>query len=309
MSATPAMQPEQQVREVRRVTWWGMIVNIFLSAGKILAGIIGNSQAVVADGVHSLSDCTTDVAVIVGVRFWSAPPDEDHPYGHSRIETLVSLLIGLLLGGVAIGLGYEALSTIREQHPPPGVIALIAAIVSLISKEILYRWTVAVGRRIKSSAVVANAWHHRSDAFSSLPVAAAVGIAMIFPEWYFLDHIGALAVMVLILQAAGRIVMPALRELADAGAPLELRNLCEQIARETPGVEHVHKLRTRQLGFGLQVDLHVHVAPDLSVRDGHDISEDVKRRLYELGPDIVDVITHMEPCEHQNEQDPPNGGA
>jgi cation diffusion facilitator family transporter len=303
------MQPEQQVREVRRVTWWGMIVNIFLSAGKILAGIIGNSQAVVADGVHSLSDCTTDVAVIVGVRFWSAPPDEDHPYGHSRIETLVSLLIGLLLGGVAIGLGYEALSTIREQHPPPGVIALIAAIVSLISKEILYRWTVAVGRRIKSSAVVANAWHHRSDAFSSLPVAAAVGIAMIFPEWYFLDHIGALAVMVLILQAAGRIVMPALRELADAGAPLELRNLCEQIARETPGVEHVHKLRTRQLGFGLQVDLHVHVAPDLSVRDGHDISEDVKRRLYELGPDIVDVITHMEPCEHQNEQDPPNGGA
>ena len=297
--------PENQVREVRRVTWWGMIVNLVLSAGKILAGIFGNSQAVLADGVHSLSDCSTDIAVIVGVRYWTAPPDADHPHGHRRIETLVSLLIGLLLAGAAVGLGYEALGSIRARQSPPGAVALAAALASLASKELLYRWTVSVGRRIKSSAVTANAWHHRSDALSSFPAAAAVAGAMVFPDWYFLDHIGALVVMVLILQAAGRIILPALRELADAGAPPDLRDLIERTARETPGVRHVHRLRTRSLGFGLQVDMHVHVDPGLTVKAGHDISENVKSRLFGLDHDIVDVITHMEPCEHEREEEPP----
>lgn len=291
------MKQEALINEVRRITWWGMIINIVLSAGKILAGVFGNSQAVIADGVHSLSDCVTDVAVIVGVRFWSAPPDQDHPHGHQRIEALVSLFIGLALAAVAVGLGYEALSTIREHHSPPGIVALIAALVSLVSKELLYRWTVAAGRRMKSSAVIANAWHHRSDAFSSIPAAAAVGAAIIFPDWYFLDHIGALVVMVLILQAAGRIVMPALRELSDAGADPEIRGQLHKIAEETPGVKQIHKLRTRRLGYGILVDLHVLVDPDLSVRSGHEISEAVKRRLYELGPDVADVITHLEPVE------------
>ena len=293
--------PEMQVRTVRRVTWWGMIINIVLTAGKIAAGIIGNSQAVVADGVHSLSDCATDVAVIVGVRFWSAPPDEDHPHGHSRIETLVSLFIGAALAAVALGLGYEAVSTIRENHPPPGAIALVAALVSIVSKEALYRWTVAVGRSIRSSAVIANAWHHRSDAFSSIPAAAAVGMALVFPKWYFLDHVGAIVVMVFILQASGRIIMPALRELTDAGAPQDKRAQIEAIALKTPGVRGIHKLRTRQVGYGIQVDLHVHVDARLSVREGHAISELVKQRLYEQGPDVIDAITHLEPCDDPGE--------
>lgn len=287
-----------EARQVKVVTWTGMVINLGLSGFKVAAGIVGNSQAIVADGVHSLSDLVTDAAVLIGFKYWCAPPDETHPHGHRRIETLVTMLIGALLAAVAAGIGYNAVTTLMEPHSgPPRLIALIAALASIFSKEALYQWTVLVGRRAQSSAVIANAWHHRSDALSSIPAALAVAGARFLPDWYFLDHVGAIVVSVFILQAAWKISWPALKELTDWGADPEDCRRIEHTALATPGVIEVHKIRTRQSGPGLIVDLHVLVHADLTVAQGHDITTEVKRRLMDEGPNVIDVITHLEPPE------------
>ncbi len=286
--------------EIRRVTWIGLAINLVLSVFKFAAGVWGRSQVMVADAVHSLSDSATDIALLVGVRFWSKPPDEGHPYGHRRIETVVTIFIAVALAAVGVGLAYRGLATLQERHDsPPGWIALVAAIVSIVTKELLYRWTVKVGRRVKSSAVVANAWHHRSDALSSVPVALAVAAAIFVPSWSFLDNVGAVLVSAFILHAAWKIGWPAMRQMVDTGASEKVRRHIRSIATETDGVEAVHAIRTRYLGSGIQVDLHVLVAPDLTVRRGHEISGAVKHRLLASGPDVLDVIVHLEPYGQQ----------
>lgn len=302
-SKTPDQrQPEPvpvQTREVRRVTLWGLLVNLLLCCVKFLSGILGSSQALLADAVHSLSDSVTDLVVLVGVRFWSAPPDETHPYGHGRIETLITLLIGIALGAVGVGLGYRAVASLHEQHTAsPGWIAFVAACVSIAGKEWLYRWNVIVGRRVKSSALLANAWHHRSDALSSLPVAVAVLATRIWPDWGFLDHVATVIVSLLILYAAWEVSYPAIRDLVDAGASQKEREKILDIAFSTEGVVSIHGLRTRYIGPSLYVDLHAMVDGDLSVRQGHDIAAAVKYRLIDMGPDVVDVVVHIEP--HDN---------
>lgn len=302
---SPEQGADLQVREVRRITWIGMIANILLAGFKIIAGGIGHSQAVVADGVHTISDCATDLVVLVGVGYWTAPPDQNHPYGHRRIETLVTAFIGLALALAAVGVGYHALTSLKVEHSrTPDVIALAAALVSILTKEILYHWNVRVGKRVISPAVIANAWHHRADGFSSVPVALAVGGAMFLPGWYFLDQIGAVLVSLFILRAAWKIGWPALMELADLGADPEVCEEIERISVDTGGVLEVHKCRTRHVGYGLQVDLHVLVKPDLTVREGHRISGKVKHRLMEKMPQVVDVIIHLEPVE----EEPPASG-
>ncbi len=290
-------------REVRRVTWIALLSNLLISAAKLTAGILGHSQAVVADAVHSASDSVTDIAVLVGVRFWSAPADEKHPHGHRRIETMVSAAIGLVLVVVAVGIVWHALETLQEQHEQsPGWIALAAALVSILGKELLYRWSAAVGRRVKSRALVANAWHHRSDGLSSIPAALAVLAAKLLgPEWILVDHVGAVVVSLFILRAAWVIARPALGELIDTGAPEADLKRIRQIAISTDGVRDVHGLRTRYSGTGLQVDLHVKVNAELSVSEGHDISELVKRRLVLDGPGVLDVVVHLEPCEESRD--------
>ena len=153
---------------VRRLTLIGVVINLALTFMEFVAGIVGNSQAVVADAVHSLSDTVTGVAVLVGVRFWSRPPDECHPHGHRRIEFLVTIFIGLILAAVALGIGYNALATLHDpQRKPPGAVAFFAAVVMIFTKEFLYQWTISVGKEIRSPALIASAWHHRSDALSS----------------------------------------------------------------------------------------------------------------------------------------------
>jgi len=289
-------QRSGQARQVRRVTLWGLGVNVLLAAVKFLFGVVGASQALVADAVHSLSDLVTDVAVVIGAGFWSAPADAEHPHGHGRIETLITAAIGIMLGAVGVGLGYRAIQTLPQWHASrPGWIALAAACLSIAAKEVLYQWTARVGKRVRSSALVANAWHHRSDALSSVPVALAVLGTHVWPDWGFLDHIGAVIVSALILHAAWEITWPALRELIDAGASEEDRRAMLDLALQTEGVESVHKLRTRSIGPGLQVDLHVLVEPELSVREGHDIAGVVKHRLLEDGPNVIDVLVHVEP--------------
>ena len=292
-------EDQSNASAARRVTWAGLAVNAVLFAAKLAAGLMADSQALVADAVHSLSDGITDVAVLVGAGFWSRPPDPDHPYGHRRIETIVTIIVGAVLGGVGIGIVYDALITLRNHVGPtsqPGLAALAVALVSVFVKEALFRWTFAVGRRIKSSALKANAWHHRSDALSSVPAVIAVGIAALFPSWSLVDHVGAIVVSMFILQAAWKISWPALRELVDAGAPEAVCREIYAIACSVDGVRDAHNLRTRYVGARLQLDLHVLIDGAISVRRGHDIAEAVSRRIVERGPDVVDVVVHVEPA-------------
>ncbi|MFC1798536.1 cation diffusion facilitator family transporter [Thermodesulfobacteriota bacterium] len=291
-----SLDPTTLSYQVRRITWVGLAVNLLLAVIKFIVGIMGSSQAVVADAVHSLSDMATDIAVLLGVGFWTAPADEDHPYGHWRIESLVTIIIGVSLVIVALGIGYKALSTIREVDlKQPGWIAIIGVLFSIILKEMLFRWTLHIGKSTKSSALIANAWHHRSDAISSIPAFIAVAAATINPKWAFIDHVGALLVAVIILKVSWDIVVPAFSVLIDRGASQKERNKIRSIAMTIDEVEHIHAIRTRRVGAGFHVDLHVQVDGEMTVSQGHDICGKVKHALLEDGPEILDVVVHLEP--------------
>ena len=299
-----ATTPDIQSRTVRRVTWVGLITNVLLAGLKFAGGVIGHSQAVVADAVHTLSDIVTDVAILVGVRFWSRPPDPSHPHGHRKVETLVTFGIGVALLAAGFGLLWNAVEGLSLHYHGKGLHrvlprwpALAAALMSIVCKESLYRWASAVGRRVRSLPLLANAWHNRSDALSSVPAALAVGAAMIEPRWSFLDDVGAIVVSLMIFQASLKIVRSSFGKLADAAAPKEEVEGLQRLAEEVDGVRQVHALRTRYLGcLNLAVDLHVLVDGDRTVREGHDIASVVKRTLLESHPDIVDVVVHLEPC-------------
>ena len=292
----PLSRPPDFSRRVRRITWIGLLINLFLAVVKFIAGTLGSSQAVVADAVHSLSDMATDVAVLWGVGMWTAPADEDHPYGHWRIESIVTVVIGMVLVVVALGIAYQALATMREPHiRQPGWIAITGVLLSIALKEYLYRWTVRIGRAAKSTALIANAWHHRSDAISSVPALLAVVAASLNPDWAFVDHVGALLVALVILKVSWDILEPAYSILTDRGASHADREKIIKIAEGVRGVHHIHALRTRRYGNGFHVDLHVQVDGHMSVRSGHEICRAVKRALLENGPDILDVVVHLEP--------------
>ena len=292
--------PDEAAKErvVRKITWIGLFVNLVLAAIKFTAGIYGRSQALVADAIHSLTDLTTDIAVIAGSHYWSRPPDENHPYGHRRLETLVTVFIGVVLIAAGIGIGWKAISALQEKHAtPPGWIAVLAAVASIVCKESLYRWTAITGRRVKSPALAANAWHHRTDAFSSIPVLIAVAGARVFPSWSFLDHLGAVVVSIFILHASIKIIWPGLGELIDAGAPTETRKKIRDIALKNEGVLQVHDIRTRYISSSIQVDLHIVVEGLITVREGHDIADDVKARIIDAIPEVLDVVVHVDPPE------------
>lgn len=283
---------------VRKVTWIGLLINIGLSSLKFAAGYFGRSQALIADAIHSLTDTTTDIAVIAGSHYWSRPPDESHPYGHRRLETLVTAFIGLVLAAAGIGIGWEAISTLHKMHAsPPGWIAVYAAMASIVTKEILYRWTAAVGKKTKSPALAANAWHHRTDAISSLPVLVAVTGALIFPSWSFLDHVGAAIVSVFILHAAMKIIWPAVSELIDAGAPEEIQKKIAEIACSTSGVREVHAVRSRYISSSIQIDMHIVVDGNMSVQEGHTIADNVENNIISGIPEVLEVVVHVDPTQ------------
>ncbi len=286
------------VAVVSRVAWVGLWVNLLLSILKIVAGVVGHSRAVVADGIHSLSDLISDVAILVGVHFWSAPADAEHPHGHTRVETLVTVFIGALLLCTALGIAWDTLVTMGRQAPArPGGVALGAAMLSIMGKEALYRWTLRKAVQLRSSALEANAWHHRTDAFSSLPVAAAAGVAWVAPQWAAVDLLGALIVAGFIAHAAWKICRPAFEVLLDKGADEATRDELEKAVCSVPGVRDVHALRTRFLGGCLQVDMHIKVDGSISVNEGHIVALAVESAMYALGPHICDVLVHVDPWE------------
>lgn len=285
-------------KEIRRITWIGLFTNMFLTLLKMVLGIIGRSQAVFADAIHSLSDMLTDVAVLLGVKYWESPADDEHPYGHKRIETVITLFIGLLLGFVGFEIIFKAITTISEVHPEsPLWVAAIGPFISIIIKEALYRWTVSIGTKAQSSAVIANAWHHRSDSFSSIPAFIAVLAASLNPAYLFVDHIGAVVVSIFILKVAIDIIKPALLEIMDKGVSKKEQQHILNVTLQTEGVRDVHKLRTRKMGGNCFIDLHVLVDGSLSVEKGHEISEAVEETLLANIPNVIDVVVHIEPLE------------
>lgn len=285
-----------EIRSVRKVTFAGLLLNIALFAFKVWAGVVGGSKAVLADGMHTLSDLSTDLAILFGVKWWMSPPDKCHPYGHQRIEALVTVFVATVLMICGIWLGIDGVLGLRVSHSePPRLIALIAALVSVVVKESMYMVTIAASRKVKSKALLANAWHHRSDALSSIPVAIAVGVAIFRPELAFIDHVGELIVAVIIVRTAIKILKSALVELSDGAVSPEVRDQIETLVRGVSGVKDLHAVRSRRVGSGVYIDLHLLVNGAVSVREGHDIAENVKHRLFDDGPDVLDVVVHVEP--------------
>lgn len=282
--------------EVRKVTWIGLGWNAVLSVAKFVVGVFGNSQALVADAVHSATDFLTDVVVIVGSHFWNSPPDAEHPYGHRRFETLVTIGIGLAVAAVGIGIGYKAfLALLAGETSHPETAVAVMALVSIVVKEILYRYTRNAGKRIRSQALEANAWHHRSDSFSSIPVLVAVVFAILFPELWFADSVGALVVAFFILHSAIEIAWPGLRQLVDYGASPEVLKKLREVSLSHPKVISLHGLRSRYVGSDLHVDVHIVVDDQMTLKDAHDVAEEVEQLLIDSGENVVDALVHIDP--------------
>ena len=282
--------------EVRRITLVGLGWNVILSVGKFFAGYFGGSQALVADAIHSASDFITVIVIIVGAKFWNSPPDKDHPYGHKRFETLISVGIGLAVCAVGVGLGYNAVIALKNgEQSHPEWIAAVMALVSIVVKEVLFRYTRAKGRAIRSEAVEANAWHHRSDAYSSIPVLVAVLFGIVMPELWFADSVGAIIVSIFILHSGFEIAWPGIHRVADEGASEEVSQKLQAVALACPNVISIHGFRTRYVGSDLHVDLHVVVPAEMSLLSAHDLAEEVERRIIEAGENVVDALVHIDP--------------
>lgn len=285
----------------RRVTWVGFWVNAILGVLKVIAGIIGRSGAMIADGVHSFSDFITDVIVIVMLGLSRRGFNRQYQYGHGKYETMAVMLISLALAAVAIGIFYEGaakiLDTLRgEEIPRPGMIALIMAVVSILAKEALFHYTKYWGNRIRSAAVIANAWHHRSDSLSSLATLFGIAGAMFLGEqWRILDPLAAIIVGVFIFIVAVKTGMPAVRELLDVSLPADLTEQFYKIIESTPGVITFHRFRSRKNGANIIVDMHIKVSPDITVVSGHDIASNLEKRLRDQFGKSMLVNIHVEP--------------
>ena len=285
----------EEIAGVRRVTYAGAIVNLAIAGVKFVGGVAFSSQALIADAVHSLSDLITDAALVLGVKFWVSPADEDHPYGHGKIESVVTAFIGVMVAGVALEICWKGIgSLMRGELAVPDSMAFLVALISVAAKEGLYRWTHAVAKRLKSPATEANAWHHRSDAISSIPVAIAVAVAHFWPSLKWLDAAGAVLVGAFILRVAWQIAKPAFMDLTDATCG-EAAEAVERIAAAVEGVRRVHKVRIRRYGGAYQCDLHVQVARDLSISKGHSIGHEVKSAILSADIGMTDAVIHVEP--------------
>ena len=282
----------------RNATLLGLFVNAFLILLKFIAGIFGDSQALIAAAVHSVSDLFTDAVVLFGIKIGRKPPDKEHHFGHARIETLASAIVGLALIGTAVYLGIEAALNIHRhtEHHPTGI-ALIGAGVSIALKEALYRYTVLIGQRLKSQLIVANAWHHRSDALSSVAVLLGVAGTLIRPSWHILDALAALIVSFFIIKVGIEILGKTLREFTDTAPRPEIIEKLMQLSRTVEGVMDAHDLRVRTSGGFYQAEIHIVVDGQLTVVEGHRIAKTVEHCLAAEMDELDRVIVHVDPVE------------
>ncbi|MEE9451501.1 MAG: cation diffusion facilitator family transporter [Gammaproteobacteria bacterium] len=289
-------------QQARKITLIGAVINVILAAAKIFFGIVGKSQALVADGIHSLSDLLSDGLVLVASRYGSQDPDSNHPYGHERIETAATMLLAMLLIFVGGGIMYDAVHNLLfGKMVKPQLYVLWVAMVSVVVKEVLYYYTKRVAERIGSNLVHANAWHHRSDAASSVVV--VIGIIGALMGYSYFDTIAAFIVGGMVVNGGWWLGWSSVRELVDTGVDEDKHHLIEQTIQAIPGVKAIHQLRTRSMGSKILVDVHVLVDEELSVSEGHHIALQVHYRLMEEIP-AIDVTVHVDP--EDDEASPPS---
>lgn len=288
----------------RRVTWVGFWCNAVLGVAKVVGGIVGRSGALIADGIHSFSDFISDILVLVMVGIARRKPDERHEFGHGKYETLATILLSVVLFLVSFGIGAEAIEKIKavaggEVLPEPGMIALVICLASILVKEWLFHYTRRAGRKIHSEAVVANAWHHRSDAFSSVATLIGVAGAMFLgPHWRVLDPIAALIVALFIAILSVKLAMPAMNQLLGESLPEEQQVNIRRELTSTPGVITYHHLRTASSGADVIIDVHIKVDGNLTVNEAHKIATAAEDNIERLYPGVTVIVnTHIEPYE------------
>lgn len=297
-------------KEIVHITLWGSVVNVALTALKFVAGIMGCSAAMIADAVHSLSDLLTDFVVLLFVRISSRPADQKHPYGHGKYETLATTIVGMALliaGGVLMLEGVEKIiAALRgEELTMPGRIALWAALISIASKELIYQLTMRVARRVDSSALEANAWHHRTDALSSVATAIGIGGALLFGgRWAILDPIAAMLVSLFILIAAAKLLYEAVEDLMEKRLPEEVEQQIRDIVAQDTEMSELHKLRTRRIGSVYSIDMHLRMSGDTSLYEAHRHSMLLEQRLREHFGQETLVTIHLEPYKVNGEYQP-----
>lgn len=289
-------------KEIYKVTLTGTAVNAVLVVLKLVAGILGRSSAMIADAVHSLSDFVTDIIVLLFVRISGKPLDSDHEYGHGKYETFASMIIGAILIAAGIGLMYNGIRLCVEsingrELPEPTWIALGMAIVSIISKEWLYRYTIRRGKALDSSAVMANAWHHRSDAFSSMGTLVGIAGAMFLgATWRILDPIAAIIVSLLIFRSGYEIMKPNVNQLLEASLSEQDKERITTAVLSVPGIRAMHRLRTRRIGNVAAIDLHAKMDGNITLSEAHAIASEAEKKLRDLfGPASI-INIHMEPA-------------
>lgn len=294
---------EQRKQETNRITLWGVAVNLMLAVIKIVGGIIGQSQALLADGIHSLSDLASDAMVLIAIKHAGEDADEDHPYGHARYETLATVALGFLLIAVAIGIAYDAVLRLKEpsQIAIPALYTLVIAVISILSNEALYHATQRVAKKIRSRLLEANAWHHRSDAVSSIVV--FIGIGATYIGYPLLDSIAAILVALMIGKIGLDLSKHGVQELVDTALEPEVIENIKLTIMNIDDVRHMHMLRTRRMGSNALVDVHIQVSPKLSVSEGHHIAERVETTLKDKFEDINDVTVHIDPEDDETAAD------
>ena len=288
-------------KEIFRVTWTGSIVNFALLVFKFVAGIVGHSAAMVADAVHSLSDFVTDIIVVAFVRISGKPEDEGHDYGHGKYETLATAIIALILFFVGIGIMFNGAKSVFDTIngkplAAPSILALTVAALSILLKELLYRYTIHKAKGLNSQAMIANAWHHRSDAFSSIGTFIGIGGAICLGEqWRILDPLAAIVVSIFIMRVAVQLLKPCVDELLERSLPAETENIILEIIRSFPEVSDPHHLRTRRIGNRLAIEVHIRMNGNTPLAEAHSLASEVEKRLkYEFGKD-THIGIHMEP--------------
>lgn len=295
------METKEREKRIYRVTLMGSVVNVILLVFKFIAGILGGSAAMIADAVHSLSDFLTDIIIIAFVRISSKPEDEDHDYGHGKYETLATSIIGLALLMVGLYIFYNGARQIWDvmhgaEIEQPGLVALIAAIVSILLKEWTYRFTVSVGKKVESQAVIANAWHHRSDALSSIGTAIGIGGAILLGKgWAVLDPVAALVVSVFIVKTALGLLTTSSGELLEKSLPKEVEKEIVDIVESEPEVSEVHHLCTRRIGNNIAIEMHIRMPGEISLKDSHTRASDIERMLRQHFGEHTHINLHVEP--------------
>ena len=296
------MKDNQREKEIYKVTIVGALANVTLLIFKFGAGIISNSAAMIADAVHSLSDFITDVVVIVFVKISSKPQDKSHDYGHGKFETLATLIIGIALLFIGLMILYNGASAtyrciwLGEELHRPGMIAFWAAIFSIILKEAVYQYTVFKGKNLNSQAVIANAWHHRSDAFSSIGTAVGIGGAIFLGDkWVVLDPIAAIVVSVFIINVSLKIIIKSINELLEKSLPDEIENEIIKVAESFDMVKDVHDLRTRRIGNNIAIEMHLLMDGNLSLQCTHNTTELIEAELRKKYGEHTHIAIHVEP--------------